>query len=79
MVWWLRSPGNNADYAANVNNDGNVNRNGNNVNNDNYAVRPDLDRTHGPQRSLGRPRLCLKVQGNPLPFRAGLPGRTYAA
>ena len=41
-TWRLRSPGNNANYAANVNNNGNVNRNGNNVNNDNNAVRPDL-------------------------------------
>ena len=38
--WWLRSPGENSDNAANVNNDGNVNANGNNVNNDNNAVRP---------------------------------------
>jgi hypothetical protein len=40
--WWLRSPGNNANNAANVNNDGNVNDNGNNVNNDNGGVRPAL-------------------------------------
>ncbi|MDR2546298.1 MAG: DUF6273 domain-containing protein [Lachnospiraceae bacterium] len=39
--WWLRSPGNNSNNAANVNNDGNVNVNGNNVNNDN-GVRPAL-------------------------------------
>jgi hypothetical protein len=38
--FWLRSPGHDDDYAANVNNDGNVN--GNNVNNDNIGVRPDL-------------------------------------
>lgn len=39
--WWLRSPGNNSDNAANVNNNGYVNDNGNNVDNDNNAVRPD--------------------------------------
>ena len=36
--WWLRSPGNNQNNAANVNNDGS--RNNNNVNNDNKCVRP---------------------------------------
>ena len=40
--WWLRSPGNNDNNAANVNNDGAVNYNGNNVNNDNNGVRPAL-------------------------------------
>ena len=40
--WWLWSPGNNQNNAANVNNDGDVNENGNNVNNDNNAVRPAL-------------------------------------
>lgn len=40
--WWLRSPGNNQNNAANVNNDGDVNENGNNVNNDNDCVRPAL-------------------------------------
>lgn len=40
--WWLRSPGNNQNNAANVNNDGSVNSNGNNVNNDNDCVRPAL-------------------------------------
>lgn len=80
MRWWLRSPGNNSNNAANVNNDGYVNRNGNNVNNDNDAVRPDLDHIYGLQRSLGRLRPCLKVQGNPIPFREGecLIGRTHA-
>ena len=38
--WWLRSPGNNQNNAANVNNDGSVNTNDNNVNNENEAVRP---------------------------------------
>ena len=40
--WWLRSPGNNTNNAANVNTDGSVNNNGNNVNNDNNGVRPAL-------------------------------------
>lgn len=40
--WWLRSPGNNSNNAANVNNDGSVNYNGNNVNNDNNGIRPAL-------------------------------------
>ena len=80
MRWWLRSPGNDSDNAADANNDGYVNRNGNNVNNDDDAVRPDLDRLLGSQRSLGRPRPCLKVQGSPIPFREGecLIGRTHA-
>jgi hypothetical protein len=37
---WLRSPLNNHNNAANVNNDGNINNN--NVNNNNFALRPDL-------------------------------------
>ena len=41
MEWWLRSPGNNTNNAAVVNNDGTVNVNGNNVNNNN-AVRPAI-------------------------------------
>ena len=41
FLWWLRSPGNNDNNAANVNNDGFVNNNGNNVNNK-YGVRPAL-------------------------------------
>ena len=41
--WWLRSPGNNNNNAALVNNDGNVNAPGNNVNN-NLAIRLDLPR-----------------------------------
>ena len=40
--WWLRSPGNNQDYAANVYYDGSVYYNGSYVNNDNDAVRPAL-------------------------------------
>jgi hypothetical protein len=41
--WWLRSPGDNDNNAANVNNDGEVNGGGGNNNNvDNErAVRPD--------------------------------------
>ena len=39
--WWLRSPGNNDNNAANVNTDGSLNENGNNVNNEN-GVRPAL-------------------------------------
>lgn len=41
-MWWLRSPGNNSNNAAEVNNNGWVNRNGNNVNNNNDGVRPAL-------------------------------------
>jgi len=40
--WWLRSPGNNTNNAANVSYGG-VNPDGNTVNN-NYAIRPDLPR-----------------------------------
>ena len=40
IVWWLRSPGNNSNNAAEVNNNGWVNKNGNNVNNNNDGVRP---------------------------------------
>lgn len=39
FFWWLRSPGNNDNNAAEVNKDGNVNKNGNNVNNNDF-VRP---------------------------------------
>lgn len=41
-TWWLRSPGNNSNNAANVNSNGAVNENGNNVNNTNIGVRPAL-------------------------------------
>jgi hypothetical protein len=41
-VWWLRSPGNNSNNAANVNTDGGVNNNGNNVSWVGGAVRPAL-------------------------------------
>ena len=37
--WWLRSPGDDDNYAAYVNGNGNVNDNGNNVNNS-LGVRP---------------------------------------
>jgi hypothetical protein len=64
--WWLRSPGSNGpDYAANVNNDGNVNANGNNVNNDNGGVRPASPQCQKPRPELGRP---VQRQGNPAPF-----------
>ena len=59
MGWWLRSPGNNGNNAANVNNDGEVNDNGNNVNNT-LAIRPDWPqlpetRLHGEAvRALGQ-------------------------
>jgi hypothetical protein len=44
FAWWLRSPGNNSNNAAIVNNDGNVNVNGNNVDNvnTNGGLRPAL-------------------------------------
>jgi hypothetical protein len=63
--WWLRSPGNNASNAANVNTDGSVNTNGNNVNNDTNGVRPA-----SPQREMPCPELGRSVprQGNPAPF-----------
>jgi hypothetical protein len=38
--FWLRSPLNNTNNAANINNDGNVNNN--NVNNNSFGLRPDL-------------------------------------
>ncbi len=56
--WWLRSPGNNQNNAANVNNDGDVNENGNNVNNDNNAVRPAL-------LSCGLKLLCMHTKPVP--------------
>ncbi|MDR2728733.1 MAG: DUF6273 domain-containing protein [Chitinispirillales bacterium] len=40
--WWLRSPGNNSNNAAYVNNDGNVNMNGNNTFRESGGVRPAL-------------------------------------
>ena len=52
--WWLRSPGNNQNNAANVNTDGSVNRNGNNVNNDNNAVRPAFPQMPETQPEAGR-------------------------
>jgi hypothetical protein len=44
--WWLRSPGNNSNNAANVNTDGNVNINGNNVSAESGGVRPALPQPH---------------------------------
>ncbi len=52
--WWLRSPGNNQNNAANVNTDGSVNRNGNNVSNDNNAVRPAFPQMPETQPDAGR-------------------------
>ena len=49
--WWLRSPGNNSNNAANVNADGKLNVNGNNVNNETGGVRPAL-----PQPICPKPR-----------------------
>lgn len=40
--WWLRSPGNHANIAANVHTDGYVHRRGNEVNLTNHGVRPAL-------------------------------------
>ena len=40
--WWLRSPGNDSNYAAYVYDDGSVNYFGNYVSNNNSAVRPAL-------------------------------------
>jgi len=51
--WWLRSPGNNSNNAANVNSDGNVNINGNNVNNESGGVRPALPICPKPSRKFG--------------------------
>ena len=45
--WWLRSPGNAGSRAANVNNDGWLNRDGNNVNNSTGGVRPASLRFQG--------------------------------
>lgn len=60
--WWLRSPGNNDNNAADVNNNGYGNNNGNNVNNDNNAVRPDL---HNPclKEYLGKYSPCTICKG----------------
>lgn len=40
--WWLRSPGDNSNYAAGVNSDGSVNRSGHSINDDSDAVRPAM-------------------------------------
>ena len=40
--WWLRTPGDDQYYAANVSTDGSVFHAGNYVGNDTYAVRPAL-------------------------------------
>lgn len=41
-MWWLRSPGLNGDYAANVYSKGNMDSFGYNVDDSSYAVRPAL-------------------------------------
>lgn len=41
-VWWLRSPGKTAKFAAYVHSDGDINIDGNMVSNANYGVRPVL-------------------------------------
>ena len=41
-MWWLRSPGNNSNNAAEVNNNGWVNRSGDDVSDDCDGVRPAL-------------------------------------
>ncbi len=65
--WWLRSPGNNSNNAADVNNDGSVNDNGNNVNNDNNAVRPaSLPTARNPTVST---EVCARGQRNRIPSR----------
>jgi len=64
--WWLRSPGNNQNNAANVNNDGNVNLNGNNVNNETGGVRPALLPTPEACRKRGGLRGGVKGTGFPL-------------
>ncbi|MDR0221675.1 MAG: DUF6273 domain-containing protein [Lachnospiraceae bacterium] len=66
--WWLRSPGNNSNNAANVNNDGDINVNGNNVNNDN-GVRPASPRPHQPETLLHVERVCAMGQRNRIPSR----------
>ena len=50
--WWLRSPGNNPNNAANGNNNGNLNLNGNNVDwsgGVGGGVRPALPQPHMPE------------------------------
>ena len=59
--WWLRSPGNNQNNAANVNNDGSLNNN--NVNNDSGCVRPV---------SPCLPAVC-PCERQPVPWGEGIP------
>jgi len=71
--WWLRSPGNNSNNAANVNNDGNVNVNGNNVNNDSGGVRPALP--HKPDIRLKVERIRAGGKGIGFPSARCLGGK----
>jgi len=64
--WWLRSPGNNNNNAAIVNNDGSVNSNGNTVNN-NDGIRPDL--LQMPERFRYAPDLRVGVKEPVFPSR----------
>ena len=75
--WWLRSPGNNSNNAAYVNNNGWVNVNGNNVNNDNIGVRPLCPDPNclKPCPALGRSARWGKGTKSPL---AGNGGKTHA-
>ena len=73
--WWLRSPGNNTNNAANVNTDGTLNVNGNNnVNNTSGGVRPALPQPPFARNlALSRAGLCYGAkEPNPiLPETAG--------
>ena len=66
--WWLRSPGNNSNNAANVNDDGNVNVNGNNVNNNNGGVRPALPLPKCPKLCSKQSRSALRGKGAKSPL-----------
>lgn len=67
-MWWLRSPGNNTNNAANVNSNGYVNNNGNNVNNNNDGVRADL-RWLWPVTAFMEMESVPIFQRNRIPFR----------
>ena len=65
LWWWLRSPGNNSNNAANVNNDGSLNMNGNNVNNNEAGVRPALP--HKPEIRFKVERIRARGKGTEFP------------
>lgn len=76
---WLRSPGNNSNNAAYVDNGGCGNNNGNNVDNSKNAVRPDLHRIMDGQtiaRNLSKVgKVCAYMQRNRIPSHPGnMPG-----